>query len=66
MKIFFVDGILRDKSEVPVYKQAVTTIDAAIGITNNMYQLKILKKREQEWKEEIVIYTNSLLALDNK
>lgn len=61
MKIFFEDGKL-DKHQI----HNCAVINADCGVTNNIYMLKLLRKRETEYGEEIIVYTNSIIAFDNK
>ena len=62
MKIYFEDGLLRDKYQLPDTINYM--LDASYGITSNIDFLNLLLKRED--KENLVIYTNSIAAFSNK
>lgn len=66
MKIFFEDGSLKINNGISlVEEQAPIIVEADWGITNNLRQLNSLRVHE-ELSEKVVVYTNSILAFDNK
>lgn len=66
MKIFFEDGSLKINNGISlVEEQAPIIVEADWGITNNLRQLNSLRVHE-ELSEKVVVYTNSVVAFDNK
>ena len=66
MKIFFEDGSLKINNGISlVEEQAPIIVEADWGITNNLRQLNSLRVHE-ELSEKVVVYTNSIVAFDNK
>ena len=60
MKIYFEDGSLLSPNKLSISFDF--TIDAASGVSTNIDTLDELQQRE----EDLVIYTNSIFAFDNR
>ena len=64
MTIFFEDGPLRYPPDI--YPNQYVKVDASEGVSSNTRTLEYLLHHEKFCGEDVVIYTNSLVALDGK
>lgn len=65
MKIYFEDGELNCIEDLPYYENIYIKVDAAKGFSHCKSLLDTFNKNEDKFKYPIVVYTNSLLALNN-
>lgn len=65
MKIYFEDGKLVSTNRLPIVKVDFT-VDATYGVSGTINILDELKQRETEDGENLVVYTNSIFAFNNR
>lgn len=65
MMIYFEDGELTCIEDLPYYENIYIKVDAAKGFSHCKNILDTFKENEERLKFPIIVYTNSLLALNN-